>query len=459
MFSRKKIYLLFLLVSVLFSCKKSTELGSDLLDEDEIKLGFTDTFNLDGWSLKSDSVLSCYLSSSTSDSNYSFSYFLCGNYKDPLFGKISAEPCFQFRLNNSTGTDMQGGILDSVVLSIKYDSAHYYGKNSIPSTVEIYELATEALNYDTRYYTTQEINTTRLLGSLSNFLPSNTTSDSLKYKDSLGNVTSTEPPQMRIKLDSLFGQGFLDNATTIFSSNDELVKYFNGLKIKVSSEGDGMFSLNAFSAFSGFGNLIFYYRQTQADTVKKSYAISVVPSSMVHNTIKHDFTGSYAQNYISDSSKKDRLVVQGGAGTSIRIKLPKTFPHNKNVINHAQLELYIDEDIQGIGDYPAASQIVVSEVQADNTLKTLDDVYYASLNSALTTYFGGIISTKTINGKDYKVYKMNISTHLYKVMTGKASDVVQVSVYRTGETASRSVIYGPGSGDPSPKLKVAFSLY
>ena len=147
-------FLLIVLISFLgwAACSKSTILGSELFENEQLNFVFTDTFSLEVVNEKADSILVSHIA----DPNDTV---LIGNIDDPVFGETEAYLNTQFLPPFGVPFLSDSTILDSLVLAIAYDSTAYrrtatYGDTTQPFTLQVFQLS-EAIPFKALYYSNE----------------------------------------------------------------------------------------------------------------------------------------------------------------------------------------------------------------------------------------------------------------------------------------------------------------
>jgi Domain of unknown function (DUF4270) len=247
-------------VFLVVSCKKKVNpIGSNTIDQNEImQSGGVDTFSLETYSYYDDSVIS---------DNMPFA--ILGSYEDPVFGNFNSEIYTQFRLE---GVNPYFGVLanitiDSFILSLDYVSN--YG-NPGDQIVEVYEI-TEDMFLDSTYYSfdTLSTNGTNLVvpgTELMNFNTQNVTFVGGEEVD----------PQLRIQLLTSKAEEFMieaESGSSTFSTNEEFLTYFKGLKVMTNNPPQS----------SGEGGA-FYFNMTDVDTKLTIYYSEVTKDETLHKS-------------------------------------------------------------------------------------------------------------------------------------------------------------------------------
>ena len=124
-----------------------SDLGSTLMDADALYNAKDYTMTVDtAYSLRDDSLLT------TGNTE-----IMIGNYHDAIFGKVTAQYFTQITLPNATtSVDLDGVTIDSVVMTLVYDSVFPDTSRSYSLHFEVVQLA-EAIASDKQYYAIDSI--------------------------------------------------------------------------------------------------------------------------------------------------------------------------------------------------------------------------------------------------------------------------------------------------------------
>jgi hypothetical protein len=115
-----------------------------------------------------------------------------GILDDPMFGHSKSE--FNTQIHFTPEKDkMYLHNVDSVVLSLRYDTSTFYGLTQEPMSLEVYKID-DALNYTQTYYNNSTLKLGKKLGEKLNFIPNK--KDSLYIKQDTNLVRLF--PQLRI---------------------------------------------------------------------------------------------------------------------------------------------------------------------------------------------------------------------------------------------------------------------
>ncbi|MEZ4948035.1 MAG: DUF4270 family protein [Saprospiraceae bacterium] len=109
------------LLSIISACNEPGLIGSDLVEDEQVELFFTDTIHPQISTVRGDSVRIYAPSIATLD-NYLF-----GNYNDPIFGNQNASLYFRLKSPEVNPDFDIANRIDSIVLILDIDSATVYG--------------------------------------------------------------------------------------------------------------------------------------------------------------------------------------------------------------------------------------------------------------------------------------------------------------------------------------------
>ena len=324
----RKLPFFILLSIVIFACKKKEyQLGSDLIDQDNILGGIsTDTFDILSYSIEEDSVISDNAAN-----------VLLGSYNDPLFGSFNSSFYTQFRL---AGVDPNFGdpstiVIDSFVLGLEY--LGYYGEFD-PQSFEVYELE-ESLSIDSTYYSFSTVSHSGI--NLVSFEITTITPNPLE-PSIVGEDTISS--QLRIYLDTNLARSLINEATsgsTTFSSNDEFFDFFKGLYVTtnnpIQAQGEGAvyyFDLNDPSS-----KATIYFHQ---DTVATSYDLLINSECADFSNVEIENTGSAVDMVIQDSTQGNQAFYAQAFKHRAALSIPGLANLPENIVVHrADLELPI----------------------------------------------------------------------------------------------------------------------
>lgn len=389
---------LLLLIAVgmlsIMGCSKPSELGLSLVELNPSDIIYTDTLSMAMTTVETDPL-----------PTHSRSRWLCGSYTDPIFGQMNASIYTNFRLVN-TNVTFPGATLDSLVLTLAYDSIGHYGGDfnaPNPQHWEVYRLEQE-ITIGQEYYSNTNFSTGALLASKT-FTPA--------ISDSVLVGTTYLRPHIRIRLDDALGQNLMQpDSSVIYSNNTKFKEYFKGVHIRPVMGFNNSSILRILPA-SPQTKLTLFYTDSAGTAKTFDYLTDNDAESVLNLT--HD----YSPTQVLHNNTQDTVVyLQGMNGASARIAFPHLADLGKVIVNKAELYVYVEgeEDI----DFPIPDQLFALERANDGNFLLLDDVITSfELNSfSPYTLFGG---TLKYDGP-LRYFRMNISEFFQRLVDDQTDE-------------------------------------
>ncbi|MFN0275542.1 MAG: DUF4270 domain-containing protein [Chitinophagales bacterium] len=438
------IYLI--LVVSIFSCRKATLIGDELIPEsDFLHSQREDTFSIITNTLLDDSVVTSFNT-----------FHALGSLDDDTLGKTSASLYTQILLptNNLTlGDSVQ---VDSIVLI--FDYAGLYGDSTAAHTLKVYKMLEDIET--TLYYSDAKLHSLPVeIGRKENFIPN------LNDSVVIGNVTL--PPHLRIRMNDWFADELVNSTdTTRFIDNTNFLDFLKGLYIETDISGGYSNSIMYLDLKAFFSGMQIYYENSIADSLSILFPFSGNKFSYY----THDFSGTVAGDKIATPD-----TVLGDAETFVRgfggLKTYVRFPYLdslKNVsINKAELVFTIESTSDTVFSVPPALLLV----RTDSTLRNRYDAitYSTELYHSLPDQsfadplnYGGKIDTITnIYGQNVYVYKYNISLYIQDIVLGKTqNDGLMLVCYPGNRIPNGVTLFGSNALDftKRPYLSITYTL-
>ncbi len=437
--------------AIIFSCSKSTFVGSDLFVPESIELFFKDDFEITAKTIKTDSVVTFDLLSYMSS-------LICGKIEDPVFGTSEAEIYIDLHVasdyppfNYIESGSVKEVIIDSVVLVLGYDPATFYGDSTVSHDVEVSLLQRELIFKDTVYSNFSPAVTSTILGRKT-FVPNY--SDSIKVVEA-GDTTTTAYSQMlRIRLDNSFAEAMVAD-TSLINTDTKFVKYAPGLRIKSTPNGNSFWGIDTGkTATAPYNSIIIYYTK---GLEKLSYRIFVDGERT--NYFKNDYVSSQIEPFFGSEEKGDSLLfMQGMAGPDIEINIPALADpfYNDFLINKAELEFFVLED-ENSSLFDPLESVVLYRYDSFGKAIVTEDVYIA-FSVLQDESFDGLLKNRIIDGKTLKKYSAVMSVHALRMFNSANPDTrVVISARNKKIRPNRSIIYGPGHSKYPMKFKLTYS--
>ncbi|HMG13998.1 MAG TPA: DUF4270 family protein [Saprospiraceae bacterium] len=450
----------FLLIAVCIftwsACNDSLDFGTDLLQQGQLEVGSTDTLNLRTTTVSQDSVLVYDPAIKIVDA------FLIGTYQDPFFGTTKASAYLQYRLGSTISPDISNATIDSVVLSMVYDTLRNYGDYQHQVSFDVFRIR-ENMTTTAQVYSNKKYITDNTPVGTTSFVPSPFTSQTFfEYPGGFKDTVTSR--QIRIRLDQSIIDDISSAKDSIFNSNDNFQKIFNGFKISSSTINSG---ISAYSPLDPNSKITVYYTKhgvfPAPDTINQyEFIVSTLSTRTV--SFEHDYSTSLVKTYINSGALNDSLVfLQGMAGTQVKIEIPNVESLNKKIINKAELNIYIKNLSGDNPKYTPVSNILIGKKDAAGKLSSVNDVIFAinkGGEAGLATFLGGTVTQEVVNGVSVSKYKLNMSAHL-QIMAKSSNPIIDnyiyLTVYRRPENANRVALYGAASKVLAPKLKITYT--
>lgn len=456
---RQTAFLLtFFILGILFSCTERTLIGSELLEEDQANLSFSNTINVSAKTVEGSPIPSYSPFATFQLRNYLF-----GEVEDSKFGKSTASIYSQVTKNIVLPFSEGVFEIDSIILSIAYDSLNSFGNYSEPLSVEVYRLEEDMLN-TSDYASDQTFMTgTDLIGEgtfMPSFIDSVEIGSYIFGTDSI--LTTLQPAHIRIPLDTDLGQELLD--TSLYASDTTFIDFFKGIYIKPATSNDGLVSFNFNSSIS---RITIYYRLGQSNILYE-YRYPFIIGNARTSLLAHETEGAAIGEAINNENP-DLLYLQSMAGSNIEINFPDRSNFENIIVNKAELELTVATTEMEVNRFPIVQQIVASSL-LDGEIELIDDVRAAILsnNPINTDVFGGIPVTETVDGVTLTKYRINLSSYFQSLLNGDSdptllltAGAIQNAFYSPiipkGSRGNAVTIYGPNHPEHAPQLNLIYT--
>ncbi len=433
------------------ACNEFDSFGSDLLDSDWLQAKEDAVFDFVAGPASEDSILTFNSFSTLGASGFVNRAYPLGKMEDPLFGQSSAGFGTQLRFIPTKLLDFLKYPVDSIVISLRYDTSLFYGNYSEPMSIGVYALK-EAYDETKSYYSNYAlpVDYSQKFGGIEDFKPNR--------KDSLEILQDTTKlrlfPQLRISMDTgKFMSVLRSFPDTVYFTSDSFTQSFNGLAF-ICEKGNGYISV---LPEHGDSKISIYYK----DSTHASLRTELYMSSLAVKTpyYQRDPGSSIAAACYSGNIPGDSLLcIQGNSGRDIQLKLPYQPQWAGKLINYAVLQFYVS-DIPGqdLQSYPLPSLLELFD-QSSGSRVAIEDVALAI--GGLSQYkraFGGYPISKEENGKTNYLYKMNITRHFQKALHSKSDIHLVLAPFAKLESPARLFLNGRGGDKYKAKLVLTYS--
>lgn len=443
----KALIVLSLGVLCIASCTKSSPIGSELVEQDQADVRFTDTLTLRAISFLGDSVE--VFSPDNPLGNY-----LAGYYEDPEFGLVRSSIYSQLSLDETDDPAFVGRddvVVDSVVLTLAYDTLNSYGDfRAEPHQFEIWTVE-EEMERGVTYYSNKQFDLGKIPIGEKIFRPNFT--DSLSIISYRGTRPDTQllAPHLRIPLTQGFGNVLVALTEDDYSTVDNFRDAVMGIHIRPIAAAKSMLSFDLLSPQS---RVTIYY--TLADSVQNEYNYPFTFQSVKTVNYEHDYAGKDLLSFLEDPVRGDSLIfLQGMAGINASIEIPFVSELGNIIVNRAVLEFTIASNDE---DFAPIDRILLSYRNMNGAVRLIDDVNFARRVQQLNI-FGG--RPREVSPTVMR-YEMNIAGHFQEVVDGTRDNVILIvplsrtEVIRGGNPA-RSIMYGPGHSVFPAKLRLTYT--
>ena len=425
---------------LLVMCNDPSPLGSDFLKDVELDIGFTDTFSINAFTIHEDSIETYSPSSLTPIRTY-----LVGTLNDPIFGRSESNIYTQLDYDVFSPPSLSDAVLDSVVLTLAFDSLGIYGDTT---QIQVDRLI-ENMNIAESTYSNHGF-LGKKVGELTNYIYSADSITIIEPNSSGDLDTIQTAPQLRIRLNNSIGEELIELDTSGVLDADNIYDHLYGLGIKTVASNQAMLGIDLNSEYS---TLTLYYEKNS-----NKYKYSFLMSSAVKRTLEFstDHTGAPVESFLDDSTKGDSLdFLQPLGGTNIQLSVPALANLSNYIINKAELECYVATvDGDNLDFYPPANQVAPYE-EYENELIPATDVFIGNDVRFLLSTSGGTV--EEVSTGLYR-YRANISSHLQDMINGTIENKVFLVPYPRRESPRRTIVYGPHHPTYPMKLRITYTL-
>ena len=431
------------------SCSESTTVGSGLLEDEDIQLGFSDDFNIQAKTVREGRIPTYFSRSFINDS------YMIGTLDDPLFGK--SKSVVHFEIVPSSFPSFGGGTLDSMVFVFAYNQDGFYGDTLQPHQITITQLSERIDQADT-LYSDQSFSPAvgprnGRIGIVTDFTPRRT--DSITIVSYTTEEETRLPPQLRVRMnDQLAQQIFADTLNNITS--DGMNEIVNAVSISsVPSSGNSMIGLN-FNRASNITALEVYY--TDRLDVRRTYRYFL--DEVRHQMFETDPSGSEVERFLDqDISAGDPLFVQGLNGVVSEIDVSDLSQLTDKLINKAEISFFVEKNYPGdnrLFFLPAESIIATKARNGEPVEDLLIALTGFQGTSGVADLFGGTLQDSLRSNQTG--FRMNITAYAKEVQKGREDGIMHLEILDRIGDPRRVVLHGPGHPTLAPELKVTFTI-
>jgi Domain of unknown function (DUF4270) len=436
-----RFFVLFFFAIIAFwsACTKPSELGSDLFDDSKKSIGYTETLPVTMSTILGDTLV-------LYNGGITQTYFLCGSLKDPVFGTTTADVCAQFKALANIA-DFSKANLDSIVLTMAYDTATVYGNKASSVGFDVFRLKEVLPSGTGQFYASDRAFKTETtpVGSIKNIVPRTLPTDSVAITSN--GITKKVGAHLRVKLDNAFGKEIMKIDSLTFKDlaaadrDSALFKVMKGLVLRANKSSDLMVGFNMSSPLT---KVIVYYKVGDS---QRTYNFEIGTTSVITANYKTDVTGALVKDYINNPAKTDLGFAQGLVGPNVKITLPKLDSLKNLGIVSAVLEV-------GVAKLPNDKLDVFKPAKLMNALyKVTTTGILAPVEDASQRYFEGNLVTED----NIQKYKINLTGHVQNILLGKADNNIYLATLPKSNSIQRSVLLGGNDKTFKARLKVIYT--
>jgi hypothetical protein len=449
MISTRRVGLIFLCVSILFSCKKKD-------DDSVLGLDVQPTNDLLGVTISDSASIFMHTQKVDSVRTYNDQYKYLGSTIDPVFGRTDASIYTNYSISNNLTNVSFGSnpVLDSAEMLIRY-VGQFLGDTATTLNYEVY-LLNEKLQNNTPYYTnkhfsrsTNPINTGitkfRVIGTyLYLVLPldHNMAQYILQTPANLTNNTAFQNANKGFYITTA-------NTNTLSPVNKGAIKRFD---LDDEFSGVNLYYHDGSSTSAKGKSFQFTFRNNDAlriNNIKHNYAAGAITN------LYDQITGAGTADTIKGNTN---VYLNCFGGTRTRVYLPymKAFSDSQNVsISRAELIIKVDETNGYSANFAYPQNLALIACNANG----VEELVWDQLETSdFVKYDGSYDATN-------KQYVFNIARQMQKIITDKITnygfylvnaDPARAQVVRRDNRLERVVIGGKNSITYKPVFKVTY---
>lgn len=418
------------------SCRKGEIIGREVqVGDNDVLLLTTDSFHISARSIEAERE--------RTDERF---VGMLGAYKDPTFGASVISYISQYNLEQEGFVFPSDAVFDSAFVSFRltggYREKDLDSKTKSLMHFQVFELAEDIL-LDNIYYSDEKTKVKpNLIGEFNGYVG---------LFDSVYVSGVAQPPQIRIKLDDMWGENLMTADSANFKTNGAFVQYMKGLKIMPiqTNQTNSNGAIFYFNPLNSFTNITLHYH-TNNDTTKFSFITS--SSTANYATYDHDYANSSIASVLNDTAAgSNKLYLQATIGTDIQIELKDIaakFAQNPKIINLAELYIPVDTN----EPYYPLEKLSVSRKLENGTAEFLPDQVET----------GDRVIDGAFDAKKSR-YRFRITQYVQEIIKNytpgsNQSEILLISPFGNNTLANRSVVNGPRPNSPdTDKLKIVIT--
>lgn len=425
-------------------CNKPTDIGSDIFEGDNINLFYADSFPIDVKTVRRDPAL-IYFSPEVVPNTQ-----LIGSMNDAVAGRTEAEVFASVDfVRRVDGNPFQGFEIDSILLTLRYDTFGIYGNLDQPVTFHVYEV--EEFMDDTENYDSDRQWATSSVPLVSHeFTPRPRDSINIEAEDTTVKVSA----RLIVPIENNdFKQRLMESDSAIWAEPDSFRYIFPGFNFELEAEN----TMLGFNFESNVSQIRIEYFDPDSIEDRRSVVLLFTGGAMVSSYYFHDHSQGMVGRILADSNAtvSDTLaIIQEMQGLSPKLTIRNLSQLHGTLINSAELTMTIKDTDDPMGEeYPQISLIGIQK--RDSIFRDVVDTWSARRDAqrdgiiAYLSTFGGQRQMCKDTAQNKYIYTAAITSHIQDVVNkGLDSTSIYVNSYYQAESPRRTVLYGSESPHP-----------
>lgn len=435
------------LVMFILSCSDSTPVGSGILEDDEIKVQYSEDFTI-----TAKTVLNKASITFTALNNPIMRHY-AGSVRDDVFGGVEASFYFQMLYFNSSQPNYADYQLDSLVMMLKVSPELTYGDSLAKFDIEVYRLLEDISSLDSIRSDASFLKEDTPIGIYRGYQPGRR--DTLKIFDPIANREISLFDVVRVPMSRDFALELFD-ATEATGSNANLVNNFNGFYLKAVTTNNSMMSFDLTQSAANNLMFMYYSKIDNGDTTSTRFDYflgSTTPLNYMYDYTESEVFGKFERNVEGD----DVMYVQGLSGPDVELDLRDLLKlkDQNALINYVQLEFTLAKDKLTDTRFPPSQSLGLYKKNSNGNIESIKDLEISQFSGSRNILFNGDLENDPTT--DISVYRMNITAHVKDMLKGIESGIVYLSVLDKADDPSRAILYGPQHSTNPIKIKITYT--
>ena len=437
-----KRYFFLIGFAFLFACNQDTIIGTDLISDQLIDVEYSDTIDISAKSVLGDSLI-VFTAGPFTSTNLSIS--LMGHLEDEYFGTTETAAFFNIGLSTADSLDWADASIDSVILTIPFDTVSTYGDTMAIHNFELFPLTENMLDRDT-FRTNDWLSFDPMTIGTYSQVPA--IRDSLEVYNPGTDTIDVIQPHLRI---AITDNAYITNLIEVAHSADNDSTFraeIDGFALQSKTDVNSITNLDFSNEVSSLRELTVYYTKSGD---KDSYSFPIGARRSI--AFQHDYSGSEAAEALNNQAFSDSILfIQSMQGLNIEVDLSSLRELDAGTVNYAELEFTIAMD----PNYDLDTQAPIERIGAfwkndEGNIVDIDDITIGDDIFFFSQFFNGFVDDSGEN----MVYKLVITNHVLDIINDRVDENKLILIaFNKQFFANRSIVYGPGHSLYPMKLKL-----